>query len=39
MSLSSRSAVPADPAAAAIAAGDFEAWEREENRKAVQAFR
>jgi hypothetical protein len=39
MTLSSRSAVTADPAAAALAAGDFEAWEREENRKAVQTGR
>jgi hypothetical protein len=33
--LASRSATPADPAAAALAAGDFEAWEAEENRRAL----
>lgn len=35
MTLSSRSASPADPAAAALARGDFSAWELEENRKAL----
>ncbi len=37
--LASRSATPADPAAAALAAGDYPAWEVEENRKAVLAAR
>jgi hypothetical protein len=39
MTLTSRSAIPADPAAAAFAAGDFERWEAEENRKALAAAR
>ncbi len=37
--LSARSAAPADPAADALATGDFERWEAEENRKALQAAR
>ncbi len=37
--LASRSATPADPAAAALANGDFAAWEEAENRKAVLAKR
>lgn len=37
--LASRSAIPADPAAAALASGDFAAWEAEENRKAILASR
>ncbi len=37
--LASRSATPADPAAAALANGDYAAWEAEENRKAVLANR
>lgn len=39
MTLAARSARPADPAAAALARGDFEAWEAEENRKALAAGR
>jgi len=39
MTLASRSATPADPSAAALARGDFEAWEAEENRKAIAANR
>jgi len=39
MTLAARSADPADPAAAALARGDFSAWEAEENRKASAAYR
>ncbi len=37
--LSARSADPADPVAAAVARGDFSAFEAEENRKALSARR
>jgi len=37
--LAARSASPADPAAAALARGDYVAWEAEENRKALAANR
>lgn len=37
--LTARSATAADPAADALARGDFAAWEREENRKALAAHR
>jgi hypothetical protein len=37
--LAARSASPADPSAAALARGDYVAWEAEENRKALSASR